>query len=525
MALCLRWMLLLIVLLAWPHRDAAALLMRTPSLEVGAADADFVVEAKILSVDAVEVAGDSCGSRYRARVAEVFKSKFPLAAGDTIEFGRTQRLVPGRSYILFVRYVSDPQAVYDNAVQLHPDLAAYDDRDKTMAIIACQGLVPGYEFESLLHLEVRADTVYQSGFAPPPLPDTVPVIGSTGFDHLFAKEPFLAHLREIANAPRRPIMPRIDPPQTESSLTAPIEPTPMEPVPPAALAQIGEIEQLRFTVIERLPDGLPLQVRPTAPLAIEGGSVGGGAATYISGTVGVEQLGSDRRRVTFRVSHLKQHVGSWTGETTLPDVLLTRSEVDASGKHLVIGPRWADLPERSPSSQLAQPLWSLLRAGFLHRARDWPSVLEDYEDALVYRSDFTIGSLIGPSNLDELLATRLEQVEAMVRGNEVGFWADLPRGTLTAVQRQELAAAIRDKAMPAAYERDLRIRGNATYAGRSFLLASGTLRKTHKSGTTFEGTLDVLFDPATGLVGLSRTRLTNLSTGEVESSYSKIGLP
>jgi hypothetical protein len=166
-----------------------------------------------------------------------------------------------------------------------------------------------------------------------------------------------------------------------------------------------------------------------------------------------------------------------------------------------------------------------VRSGFLIRARDWLPILEDYDDVPAYRSDFAIGALIGPSNLEELLATRIHHAEAMVRGNDAGFWKDLPRGTLTAAERENILALIRDKGMPAAYERDLRIRGTTTYGGRSFLLASGTIKKTLKRGPTLEGTLDLLIDPATGLVRLSRTHLTDRDTGQSESSYSKIELP
>src|SRR5262249_15947162 len=125
----------------------------------------------------------------------------------------------------------------------------------------------------------------------------------------------------------------------------------------------------------------------------------------------------------------------------------------------------------------------------------------------VYPAGLTIGTPIFPINLAELFQKRVELLEAMVRGNADGFWVDLPHGgTMTQVQRDILTATIRARTMPEVYESDVRIRGSTNYGGRSYLFASGTVRRSVRGGGIATVTVEQLIDPASGLVVLSRTR-------------------
>jgi hypothetical protein len=292
-----------------------------------------------------------------------------------------------------------------------------------------------------------------------------------------------------------------------------------------ANAQIADIEALRFTAVPRMPDGPPLRMRPTPPLRFEVGAVGGGVTTYAYGTMTVEELDPDRLRMTYTITRLVARTAQGVVDTPMPSVTLTRSEVDSSGKPIKLERNWQGLPIEPPSPQLMRQTWSAMRTRLQDASKDWLKVLDDYDDTPVYRGDLTIGSSLVPSTLDELLAIKLEYVEAMVRGNSVGFWGDLPQGTLTAARKDFLAGVIRSRGMLAAYESDVRIRGTTTYAGRSFVFVSGTFRKTPKSGPVVEGMTDMLINPANGGVGLYRKRLMYRGTGASESQYVKVGLP
>lgn len=257
-----------------------------------------------------------------------------------------------------------------------------------------------------------------------------------------------------------------------------------------------DFRRVQFEMSASLPSGPPIQYRPTAavPFRLMRPARGGNGTLF--GNVTIDQLEPDRLRISYAWTGVRFGPGDSQDPETAPqlklptEVLLRRFEVRASGKYLSID------PPPFPSSGAD--------------AKDWVSLFEEYESLPVYRADLAVGSPIMPSTLAELFDKRVELLEAMVRGNTGGYWIDLPRGgAMTKEQRDALTASIRARAMPAAYESDVRVRGTASFGGRSYIYATGTVKQTLRGGAPSVTSIEYLLDPASGLVAIGRVVVTN----------------
>jgi hypothetical protein len=165
----------LAVLAALLCRTATAQTALTPSLSEVVAQSSIVVQAKIMRATAIETEGKDCGLRYSARVVEALKADRRIAAGTIIEFGREPSLTVGNTYIVFLR-------------------------DKDLVVTACESLLPRYEVDTRLDLQVINSQIIQRGPLPAAWPAAIPLTSTSlagDDDHLIDLEPLLAYLRDL----------------------------------------------------------------------------------------------------------------------------------------------------------------------------------------------------------------------------------------------------------------------------------------------------------------------------------------
>jgi hypothetical protein len=295
---------------------------------------------------------------------------------------------------------------------------------------------------------------------------------------------------------------------------------------PAVAQMPDDIRQLRFAAQPQLP-APTITRRPLPPTPVEAGSFGTDHVMNVSGTLTVEQVASGRFRMTFTAARIKGRVGTQQFDTALSNVRYTDVEFDSGGRHFALQPAWLGLPQDSPSPQVTPEQWQRLRGALVDGQKDWVANFAGHGAPVTLPNDIAIGTAVMPRDLAEMLAHRLELLDAMVRGNAGGFHVDLPRGgTLTTEQRDLYAGFIRARGLPRSLQTDVRIRGTTVHTGRSYIVADG-ITKVQVTGANTELTTTVLFDPASGWVALSRVVGTTVTTVRSTSigAYWRLRLP
>jgi hypothetical protein len=271
----------------------------------------------------------------------------------------------------------------------------------------------------------------------------------------------------------------------------------------AAVAAPADIQIVQLQPTPSLPAGPPVQYRPVkaAPFELRTSGVPQGVRLY--GTASIDQLDANRLRVTHTATRMRPEFWTTTSqEVSLVDFVYSRIEVDPSGKYLLIEPP-SDENHPTGRNQFGASMLRLMANSY---AKDWANLFDQYEGLPKYQAGLAVGTPTLPTTLNELFNKRVEVLEAMIRGNASGFWTDLPKGgTMTPAQRDILLGTILARAMPETYEGDVRIRGSVTQNGRTYLVASGTVKRSVRGRAVSTTTVEQQIDPANGLVVSSRT--------------------
>jgi hypothetical protein len=140
------------------------------SIEELISNADVVAHIVIERTEPQFSEGVNCGTRITARVIESFKTKSKAAHGSTITFGRDGNLKRGDGYLIFLRYQSSVETIYERAP---PELKSSQTRARGLEIVRCNGLVPGLESDFWSTWRVLSYGVRVNGFLPRPWPNSI----------------------------------------------------------------------------------------------------------------------------------------------------------------------------------------------------------------------------------------------------------------------------------------------------------------------------------------------------------------
>ena len=185
-----------IVAMFTPGTAAASIYQPPPIIEVFL-ESDVVILAKIDAVQEERVGGEPCGNRYDAQIVKAFKTG-PRHAGKTqISFGRIDGLSPGRTYILFLRYISEPSEI---GQRIPADSRTETSSNGALDFITCNGIVPGFEIHRNFAWEVTGIYVRIDGFLPALWPKSIRRTGWVIWWRV-SKEDLLAYLEKLRKLP------------------------------------------------------------------------------------------------------------------------------------------------------------------------------------------------------------------------------------------------------------------------------------------------------------------------------------
>jgi hypothetical protein len=160
--------------------------------------ADLVVEVRIDSEEPIHQPEGQCGSRYRATVLHEFKN-FPQIRDRQLTFGRLAGLYSRETYLLFLRYEADPEAVYRELKERYdlPDPSTSEQKEQITKMIKCDGLFPGLVYNARTVWDVRDNGVVIEGILPINFPESIRKSQADKLLWLVQKDDLFAYLRSI----------------------------------------------------------------------------------------------------------------------------------------------------------------------------------------------------------------------------------------------------------------------------------------------------------------------------------------
>jgi hypothetical protein len=155
-----------------------------------------VLLVQIDDQETLDERGTYCGTRYTARVHQSFKNTFGLHQ-SVVTFGRHVGLERGRQYVLFLRFIADPDVEYQNLKEQH-GLPEQEPKDKEVTInsMKCHGIVPGLVYDIRIAWEVDLGYVLISGIRPD-LPDSIRADHAGNLQWLIKQDDLLSYLRTL----------------------------------------------------------------------------------------------------------------------------------------------------------------------------------------------------------------------------------------------------------------------------------------------------------------------------------------
>jgi hypothetical protein len=132
--------------------------------------ADLVAVATITDYRSLHVDGARCAVQYSALIVEQFK---PGENAASISFGRYDGLAVGHTYLLFLKYVSDPSAARR---ELAENGLLFGPKENVPELVSCHGIVPGFAFDPDAAWEIKDGSVTIVGLLPQSLPKTIAIV-------------------------------------------------------------------------------------------------------------------------------------------------------------------------------------------------------------------------------------------------------------------------------------------------------------------------------------------------------------
>jgi hypothetical protein len=161
--------------------------------------ADAVLVAEIVAEEKLYEGDSQCGTRYLGRVQRKFKEHF-AATGDEITFGRYPQYARGTSYLLFLKYQSDPLVAYESR---NASASIGDYERKYIDFIRCGGIVPGFVADVRMVWHVLRGHVVVGGRVPDDLPKSARVYSDkAAAESLIRTEDLFSYLEMLGRATR-----------------------------------------------------------------------------------------------------------------------------------------------------------------------------------------------------------------------------------------------------------------------------------------------------------------------------------
>jgi hypothetical protein len=193
-----RWMFVAVILALQGASTASARIEVMLSIQEYFESADLVVEVRIDSEEPIHQGEVQCGTRYQATVLHEFKN-LPQIRDRQLTFGRFAGLYSRETYILFLRYEADPEAVYRDAKERYdlPDPSTREEKDQIINTIKCDGLVPGLVYNARTVWDVRDNGVAIEGIPPRDFPQSIRKSEADTLLWLAQKDDLFAYLQSL----------------------------------------------------------------------------------------------------------------------------------------------------------------------------------------------------------------------------------------------------------------------------------------------------------------------------------------
>jgi len=194
----LGWMFIAVILALQDASTASARIEVMLSIQEYFESADIVVEVRIDSEEPIHQRGEQCGSRYQGTVLHEFKSS-PQIRDRKLTFGRFAGLYPRETYLLFLRYETDPEAMYRKIKELYdlPDPSTSEEKEQIVMTIKCNGLVPGLVYNARTVWDVRDNGVVIEGILPFNFPQSIRKSQADKLLWLVRKDDLYAYLQSL----------------------------------------------------------------------------------------------------------------------------------------------------------------------------------------------------------------------------------------------------------------------------------------------------------------------------------------
>lgn len=153
---------------------------------------DVIASAHVTSATTARVNDEVCGTRYTAKIEQVFKGKRIFDAGDPLRFGRSRGLEVGQTYLVFLRGYADVNAFYDEYVRDVRDQFVEDD-DTITRFIRCEGIIPGYEYINA-SLEIEGAGIAVEKLRAEGMPSFIGIVSADRHSVIFSKSDLYFYL-------------------------------------------------------------------------------------------------------------------------------------------------------------------------------------------------------------------------------------------------------------------------------------------------------------------------------------------
>jgi len=164
----------------------------------------------------ISVGGEICGTQYKAKIIESFKAPSSSTKEPNLAFGRASGLRVGNTYLVFAKFVSEPDVIYNALVSDRDDnvqsLISKRSKASVLDLIRCKGLAPGLIFMPDFYApdgawRVTERGVYIVGILPQPLPVTIHVEQLGGAAYFLRGEDLFGYLRSLglSQSPTKPL--------------------------------------------------------------------------------------------------------------------------------------------------------------------------------------------------------------------------------------------------------------------------------------------------------------------------------
>jgi len=166
--------------------------------------ADLVLVVQVYDKENLIDSDTECGVRYYGKILSRLKGEYATKA--KFIFGRYPGLTPGFKYLLFLKYVAEPDQEFERIAAENPQLGkpSIAEREKVLELIRCKGTVPGYTFDSTVAWRIDQKSIRVSGIRPIELMDQeIPYSSNEPLEWEVQTDQLFSYLRKLGLSQHR----------------------------------------------------------------------------------------------------------------------------------------------------------------------------------------------------------------------------------------------------------------------------------------------------------------------------------